>query len=126
MQVILQYPGNQPIVTETITAQVIIVIIDISFLYQYDISNAISPHMIGLYSYIAGGNNPFVDALKESPGSIIVCVICFFSMWSILGLAGFHTVTNYSSSLKLTSNRFTKKFYSRYQSKFLDKLFHST
>ena len=85
-------------------------------------------HMIGLHSYIAGGNNPFVDALKESPGSIIVCVICFFSMWSILGLAGFHTVSNYSSGLKLTSNRVrnTKKFYSSNQSKFLYKLFHST
>ena len=43
---------------------------------------------------IAGGNHAFVDALRESPGSIVVCVICFFSMWSILGLAGFHTVSN--------------------------------
>ena len=33
----------------------------------------------------------FVDAIKENPASVIEGVICFFAVWSVLGLAGFHT-----------------------------------
>ena len=39
--------------------------------------------------------------LKDSWGSIIEVVICFFSVWSILGLASFHT---YLTTFNITTN----------------------
>ncbi|XP_022104473.1 palmitoyltransferase ZDHHC9-like isoform X2 [Acanthaster planci] len=33
----------------------------------------------------------FLEALKKTPASIIEALICFVSIWSVLGLAGFHT-----------------------------------
>ncbi|XP_072035671.1 palmitoyltransferase ZDHHC9-like isoform X1 [Amphiura filiformis] len=33
----------------------------------------------------------FLEAIKKTPASIIEALICFISIWSVLGLAGFHT-----------------------------------
>jgi len=43
----------------------------------------------------------FLEALRESPTSAIVIVVSFFGMWTVIGLAGFHT---YLIAVEQTTN----------------------
>ncbi|CAH1711880.1 palmitoyltransferase ZDHHC18 [Aphis gossypii] len=44
-----------------------------------------------LHLFYLSENRLMVDAISESPTSVIVVIITFFSCWSVIGLAGFHT-----------------------------------
>nr|CAG4640655.1 EOG090X01OT [Eulimnadia texana] len=61
-------------------------IVSLAFLCVFIFACAIT-HLV----LLTRGDKPFLEAIKESPASVLVAVICFFSVWSVLGLAGFHT-----------------------------------
>ncbi|XP_063287940.1 palmitoyltransferase ZDHHC9 [Pelobates fuscus] len=43
----------------------------------------------------------FLNTIKESPGTVLEVFICFFTLWSVVGLTGFHT---FLVSLNQTTN----------------------
>jgi palmitoyltransferase ZDHHC9/14/18 len=52
---------------------------------------------------------PFVEAVKRTPATIVEAIICFFSMWSIFCLCGYHT---YLISSEISTNEDIKESFS--------------
>ncbi|KAJ1528370.1 hypothetical protein ONE63_006788 [Megalurothrips usitatus] len=61
-------------------------IVSLAFLCVFIFACAVT-HII----LLTRDNRQFLEAVKDSPASVISGVICFFSVWTILGLSGFHT-----------------------------------
>ncbi|KAH9425297.1 Palmitoyltransferase zdhhc14 [Dermatophagoides pteronyssinus] len=79
-------------------------IVSLAFLCIY-VFSCIITHFILLSKTMT-----FVEAVKQSPVSVVEMIICFFSVWSILGLAGFHT---YLIMSNLTTNEDIKGSFSK-------------
>lgn len=52
--------------------------------------------MIFFFSYEKIGaqessTSTFADAIRDTPATVVEALICFFSIWSVLGLWGYHT-----------------------------------
>ncbi|XP_023832117.1 palmitoyltransferase ZDHHC18-B isoform X2 [Salvelinus sp. IW2-2015] len=71
-------------------------IVSLSFLTAF-IFGCVATHL----ALRAQGGRGLIFALQESPASAVELVICFFSVWAILGLSGFHT---YLVASNLTTN----------------------
>lgn len=70
-----------------------------------------------IYFTVTKENEPVIAVIKETPSSVLVATICFFSVWSVIGLAGFHT---YLTSSDQTTNEdvsitYIQAFYFEFQ-----------
>lgn len=79
-------------------------IISFSLLCIYVLAGSLT-HLI-----LLSKESNIVEACKATPASVVVFLICFISVWSILGLAGFHT---FLTAVNLTTNEDLKGIYSR-------------
>lgn len=59
--------------------------------YLFLLNFLISSQICCLFYCLVAENKLMVDAISQSPTSVIVVIITFFSCWSVIGLAGFHT-----------------------------------
>ncbi|XP_025096975.1 palmitoyltransferase ZDHHC9-like isoform X6 [Pomacea canaliculata] len=78
-----------------------------NYRYFYLFILSLSVHCIYIFACVLTNlilraqQDNFLTAMKDSPASVIEAIICFFSVWSIVGLAGFHS---YLVASELTTN----------------------
>lgn len=76
-------------------------VVSLSFLAVFVFACAVT-HLALLARGAGGaGGAGLAAALRASPASAVVAAVCFLSVWSVLGLAGFHT---YLASTDQTTN----------------------
>lgn len=75
-------------------------IVSLSFLAVFVFACAVT-HLVLLARGAGGNGGGLAAALRASPASAVVAGVCFLSVWSVLGLAGFHT---YLASTDQTTN----------------------
>lgn len=61
-------------------------IVSLAFLAVF-IFSCTTTHIVLLFK----DEDQFLDIVKKTPFSVIIAIICFCSVWSVIGLAGFHT-----------------------------------
>ncbi|XP_053683323.1 palmitoyltransferase app [Sabethes cyaneus] len=61
-------------------------IVSLAFLAVF-IFSCTTTHIVLLFK----DEDQFFDIVKKTPFSVIIAIICFCSVWSVIGLAGFHT-----------------------------------
>lgn len=79
-------------------------IVSLAFLTVFIFACALT-HLVLLQSE----TRDFLDVIRMSPFSLVVSIICFLSVWSVIGLAGFHT---YLTSSDQTTNEDIKGSFS--------------
>lgn len=76
-------------------------VVSLSFLAVFVFACAVTHLALEARAAPAAGAGGLAAALRASPASALVAAVCFLSVWSVLGLAGFHT---YLASTDQTTN----------------------
>ncbi|MCL4128642.1 UNVERIFIED_CONTAM: hypothetical protein GTU68_010469 [Idotea baltica] len=84
-------------------------LVSLAFLCVFILSSVIAHLVLYMGETDDGKERSFMDAVQGNPASVIEGIICFFAVWSIFGLAGFHT---YLTTSNQTTNEDIKGSFS--------------